>query len=79
MFHSPEIIKAWEIKDIESGTLIVPTSLDHSLVDIKTDNENLIIRTINLQQKYSKNHSTDDQNAKHTFHPIQLGKKPQYS
>lgn len=57
MFQSPKIIKVWEIMEYDLAKVIIPISLDH-IVDIKADDENILIRTFKLQQKQSTDNDT---------------------
>ncbi|KAK8899400.1 hypothetical protein M9Y10_001716 [Tritrichomonas musculus] len=57
MFQSPKIIKVWEIMEFDLAKIIIPISLDH-IIDIKADDENILIRTFKLQQKQSADNDT---------------------
>ena len=75
MFQSPAIIKTWETNFIDSNQVIIPMNLDHSTSEIKTDPENVLIRTLRLQQNINKYQSIScDNNQKNDFRPIHFGK-----
>lgn len=79
MFQSPAIIKTWDVCIINSDKVIVPLKMDQSGVDIKTDDENILIRTFRLQQKENESISSDSNDKKKDICPIQIVKRPQHT
>ena len=72
MFPSPSIIKIWVISDTDCIETIIPLSLNSNIVDIKADDENVMIRTIKLRKMQQQN-SFDKEETKNCSNQAQIG------